>query len=106
MLAEVSEWTVISPSAVTRASPLYSATPLPFTTRSAYMYNTYHIYMYTIRAAQSYIYSTPFTLSWHIIILTTELPYSGLFSRGVYFSNFEIAAIHGINFREIKHPHT
>ena len=35
--------------------------------------------------------------------------YSGLFSRGVYFVNFEIAAIFGINFREINrkpHPRT
>ena len=37
------------------------------------------------------------------------VPYSGLFSRGVYFANFEIAVIRGINFREINrkpHPHT
>ena len=35
--------------------------------------------------------------------------YSELFSRGVYFTNFEIAAIHGINFRKINwkpHPCT
>ena len=28
------------------------------------------------------------------------IPYSALFSRGIYFTNFEIAAIHGIIFRE------
>ena len=49
----------------------------------------------------------------HIIIVTywyilayigtgiyTGIPYSGLFSRGVYFTNFEISAIPAINFRE------
>ena len=37
------------------------------------------------------------------------IPYGGLFLRGVYFANFEIDAICGINFREVNrkpHPRT
>ena len=40
------------------------------------------------------------------MLLYVRIPYSGLFLRGVYFANFEIAAICGINFREInRKPH-
>ena len=35
-----------------------------------------------------------------------ELSYNGLFLRGVYFANFEIAAIRGINFCGKPHPRT
>ena len=31
-----------------------------------------------------------------------SIPHSGLFSRGVYFANFEIAVIHEINVHEIN----
>ena len=35
------------------------------------------------------------------------IPYIRLFLRGAYFANFEIAAIHGINFRKInRKPHS
>ena len=43
-------------------------------------------------------------LSCLLISLMVCIPYSGLFSLGVYFVNFEIAAICGINFREITIP--
>ena len=50
------------------------------------------------------------TGGWFLLQQThTHILYSRLFSRGVYFTNFEIAAIHGINFCKINrkpHPHT